>query len=283
MPGIDLHLHTTASDGAFAPAELVRMAHEAGLDCIAITDHDSTDGVAAAQEAGLTLGVRVIAGIEFNTMWHGQSVHILGYFVDTEHPELQAVIARQRDGRLYRGQKIVEKLAAINLPLVWEDILADADGGAVGRPHIAKAMLAQGYVSDANEAFDRYLGHGKPAYVDQPKLTPSEAVALLHRAGAAAGLAHPYNVEGADQVDLDVLVPELANAGLDAIETYYTDYSRKQRNAIREIATRFNLIPTGGSDFHGGGILSQAELGAIRVPEESLRSLEATAGQRALA
>ncbi|MDE2816114.1 MAG: PHP domain-containing protein [Chloroflexota bacterium] len=280
MPGIDLHLHTTASDGAFAPADLVRMAYEAGLDCIAITDHDSTDGVAIAQEAGQGLGVRVIAGIEFNTMWHGQSVHILGYFVDTEHPELQAVIARQRDGRLYRAQKIIEKLATLDMPLVWEEILAGADGGAVGRPHIAKAMLAQGYVSEANEAFDRYLGHGMPAYVEQPKLTPSDAVMLLHRAGAAAGLAHPYNVEGADQVDLGILVPELADAGLDAIETYYTGYSTEQRSAILQMAQQFSLIPTGGSDFHGGGILVQAELGAIRVPPESLARLEAEARQR---
>ena len=279
MPGIDLHLHTTASDGAFAPADLVRMAHEAGLDCIAITDHDSTDGVAAAQGAGQECGVRVIAGIEFNTMWVGQSVHILGYFVDTEHPELQAVIARQRDGRLYRAQRIVEKLAALNMPLDWEDILQRADGGAVGRPHIAKAMIAQGYVVNSNEAFDKFLGHGMPAYVDQPKLAPAEAVALLHRAGAAAGLAHPYNVEGADQVDLDTLVPELAEAGLDAIETYYTGYTADQQAEILGIAKRLDLIPTGGSDFHGGGILSQAELGAINVPPESLARLEAAVKQ----
>ena len=283
MPAIDLHLHTTASDGAFSPADLVRMAYEAGLDCIAITDHDSTDGVAIAQEAGQGLGVRVIAGIEFNTMWHGQSVHVLGYFVDTEHSELQAVIARQRDGRLYRAQKMIEKLAALDMPLEWEEILAGADGGAVGRPHIAKAMLAQGYVSAANEAFDRYLGHGMPAYVEQPKLAPAEAVALLHRAGAAAGLAHPYNVEGADQVDLDSLVPELAAAGLDAIEAHYTGYGAEQRADILSMAARFDLIPTGGSDFHGGGILPQAELGAIHVPVESLQSLEATIEQRALA
>lgn len=281
MPGIDLHLHTTASDGAFAPAALVGMAAEAGLDCIAITDHDSTDGVATAQETGQTLGVRVIAGIEFNTMWHGQSVHILGYFVDTAHPELQAVIARQRDGRLYRAQRMVEKLAALKMPLSWEDILERADGGAVGRPHIAKAMIAQGYVSDSNEAFAKYLGHGMPAYVEQPKLAPSEAVALLHRAGAAAGLAHPYNVEGADQVDLATLVPELAEAGLDAIETYYTGYPAEQRTAILQMARKFGLIPTGGSDFHGGGILSQAVLGAIRVPPESLARLEAVTRQRA--
>ncbi len=283
MPGIDLHLHTTASDGAFSPADLVRMAFEAGLDCIAITDHDSTDGVTIAQVAGQGLGVRVIAGIEFNTMWHGQSVHILGYFVETEHPELQAVIARQRDGRLYRAQRMIEKLTALNLPLSYEEILKSADGGAVGRPHIAKAMIAQGYVSDSNEAFAKYLGHGMPAYVEQPKLTPTEAIALLHRAGAAAGLAHPYNVEGADQVDLDALLPELADAGLDAIETYYTDYSAAQQSAILHLAQRFDLIPTGGSDFHGGGILSQAELGTIRVPAESFQRLEGAAAQRALA
>lgn len=282
MPGIDLHLHTTASDGAFAPAALVRMACAAGLDCIAITDHDSTDGVAAARQAGQTLGVRVIPGIEVNTLWRGQSVHILGYFVDSEHPELQAVIARQRDGRLYRGQQMVARLAALDMPLSWDDILKDADGGAVGRPHIAKAMMAQGYVSDSNEAFAKYLGHGMPAYVEQPKLAPNEAVDLLHRAGAAAGLAHPYNVEGADQVDLDTLVPALAAAGLDAIETYYTGYSAEQRAAILGMAKRFGLVPTGGSDFHGGGILSQAELGSIHVPAESLARLEAATRQHAL-
>ena len=263
MPGIDLHLHTTASDGAFAPADLVRMAHAAKLDCIAITDHDSTDGVAAAQEAGQALGVRVIAGIEFNTLWHGQSVHILGYFVNTENPELQAVVARQRDGRLYRAQQMVQKLAALNLPLVWEEILERADGGAVGRPHIAKAMIAQGYVRDANEAFDKFLGHGMPAYVDQPKLTPGDAVTLLHRAGAAAGLAHPYNVEGADQVDLGTLVPELADAGLDAIETYYTGYTADQqaghsryRRAIRldshrrqRLSRRWHFAPSGARRY----------------------------------
>ena len=281
MPGIDLHLHTTASDGAFAPADLVRMAQKAGLDCIAITDHDSTEGVAPAQEAGRECGVRVIAGIELNTTWRGQSVHILGYFVDTQCPELQAVVARRRDSRLYRAQQIVEKLAALDMPLDWEDILKGADGGAVGRPHIAKAMIARGYVRDSSEAFNTYLGHGKPAYVEQPKLTPVEAVSLLRRAGAASGLAHPYNVEGAEQVDLDVLVPALADAGLDAIETYYTDYGVERRAAILRIAARFNLIPTGGSDFHGGGILAQAEMGAIHVPSASLARLEAVARQRA--
>lgn len=281
MPGIDLHLHTTASDGAFAPAALVSMAHAAGLDCIAITDHDSTDGVAAAQETGRALGVRVIAGIEFNTMWHGQSVHVLGYFVDSSHPELQAVIARQRDGRLYRAQQMVEKLAALDMPLSWADILERAAGGAVGRPHVAKAMVALGYVQDSTEAFDKFLGHGQPAYVEQPKLSPDEAVALLHRAGAAAGLAHPYNVEGADQVDLAGLVPELAAAGLDAIETYYTGYDAAQRAAILGMAAAFDLIPTGGSDFHGGGILTQAVLGATHVPRESLQRLEALTHQRA--
>jgi hypothetical protein len=279
MPGIDLHLHTTASDGAFAPAELVRMAHAAGMDCLAITDHDSTDGVAAAQEAGQAIGVRVIAGIEFNTLWHGQSVHILGYFVDTDNEELQAVVARQRDGRLYRGQKMVEKLRELAMPLSWDEILRSADGGAVGRPHIAKAMVAQGYVQNTSEAFDKYLGHGCPAYVEQPKLTPAEAAALLHRAGAPAGLAHPYNVEGADQVDLDALVPELAAAGLDAIETYYTGYAAEQQAAILNMAKRLDLIPTGGSDFHGGGTLPQALLGAIDVPVESLERLEAASRQ----
>ena len=255
------------------------MAHEARLDCIAITDHDSTDGVAAAHEAGQDCGVRVIAGIEFNTMWHGQSVHILGYFVDTEHPELQEIIGRQRDGRLYRAQQMVKKLALLDMQLSWETILERADGGAVGRPHIAKAMMEQGYVRDSNEAFAKYLGHGMPAYVEQPKLAPDQAVGLLHRAGAAAGLAHPYNVEGADQVDLDRLVPELAAAGLDAIETFYTGYTADQRAEILGIAERLDLIPTGGSDFHGGGILTQAELGAISVPSESLARLEAAVKQ----
>jgi len=273
--GIDLHIHTTASDGAYTPAEVVQLAREAHLACIAITDHDSTDGVLPAAEIGQRLGIRVVPGVEINAMWQGQSVHILGYFVDVQGAELQMVIRRQRDGRLYRAQQMVARLHGLGMPILWERVLELADGGAVGRPHIARALVERGYVKNTEEAFALYLGHGRPAYVEQPKLTPQEAIRLLHCNGAAAGLAHPFtNVETGDQLDLEVLLPGLVQSGLDAIEAYYTGYTESQRTAILNLALQHGLIPTGGSDFHGGGIMPEAQLGAIEVPATSLEQLE---------
>ncbi|MBI2861906.1 MAG: PHP domain-containing protein [Chloroflexi bacterium] len=281
---IDLHIHTNASDGAYSPADVVELAHEKGLDIIAITDHDSTEGVEEATAAGRRWGVEVIPGVELSADVPSAEVHIVGYFVDYHDRSLQEVLQRLRTSRVQRAQAMVTKLAQLRMPLDWDRVKAIAGDGAVGRPHIALAMRERGYVANTGEAFNRYLGRNGPAYVERYKLTPADAVALIRRAGGLAALAHPWiaGLENASgpQLDLETLLPALCSAGLKGIETYYSSYSHETVQGLLRVAERFQLIPTGGSDFHGGGVLPEAVLGAVSVPEESLLRLRAQVAQK---
>jgi predicted metal-dependent phosphoesterase TrpH len=243
----DFHCHSTASDGAYSPTHVVDLAYEQGVRVLALTDHDSTEGVAearatAAKHADMTL----IPGVEFGTDIPGGEVHVLGYYLLPEDPELQATLARLREGRRGRGERMVEKLQALGLDVTWEQVQRHAGDASVGRPHVAAALVESGCVANVQEAFDKYIGRNGPAYADREKFTPAEAVATIIRLGGVACLAHPHDLE-----ELDAILAELKAAGLSAMEVYYKDYLPETVGRLKASAERFDLIPLGGSDYHG--------------------------------
>jgi predicted metal-dependent phosphoesterase TrpH len=243
----DFHCHSTASDGARAPADVVRLAFEQGVRILALTDHDSTEGVAEARRAASELrDMTLVPGVEFGTDIPGGEVHIVGLFLEPDNEELQTILARLRRGREGRGHGMVEKLREMGFDVTWEQVLRIADGASVGRPHVAQALFENGYVSTIAEAFDRYIGRNGPAYVEREKLTPAEAVATIVRMGGVADLAHPH-----DLTDLDALLEELKAAGLSAMEVFYKDYLPDTVARLEAAARRFDLVPLGGSDYHG--------------------------------
>ena len=266
---VDLHLHTTASDGAYAPAAVVALARERGLQTIAITDHDSVEGVAEALAAA-GHGLEVIAGVEINTDIPQSEVHILGYYVDYRHAELRDVLQRLRDFRRDRARRMVEKLNRLGMPLDWQRVAALAGDGAVGRPHVAQALVERGYVADVSQAFDLYIGREGPAYVERYKLTPTEATRLIVRAGGLPVLAHPSGL-----ANLTLLLDELTAAGLVGLEAYYTGYLPEETQSLLALAQKYGLVATGGSDFHGGSILPHADLGSVFVPMAAVAALQA--------
>lgn len=271
---IDLHMHTTASDGALSPTELVREAHTRGLECIAVTDHDSTDGIDEAVAEGERLGVHVIPGIEMSTDIPRAEVHILGYYLEYRDDEFQAVLRQLREGRRERAEKMVAKLAGMGVVIPWERVLEVAGQGSVGRPHIAQVMVEKGYVSSMVEAFTDYIGRNAPAYVERYKLTPADAVRLIRKVRGLPVLAHPGEV-----LTLDTLLPELIAAGLVGLECYYGDYSPETVEGLLALADEHGLIPTGGTDFHRVEGIGRGphHPGDTWVPWESVRRLRALA------
>lgn len=273
-PGkVDLHLHTLVSDGRLTPTELVRKAHANGVRRLAITDHDATDGVAEALAEGERLGVQVIAGIELSADVPGSEVHVLGHFLEYQRPAFQEMLARFRDGRVDRARGMVEKLVVLGAPVSWERVRELAGEGSVGRPHIAQALLEASHVASIREAFDRYLGRQGPAYVERFKLTPAEAIRLIHSADGVAAVAHPRETPGT----LD-LIPELAAAGLDGIEVYYSrDYGPGSIDQLLALARHYDLAPTGGSDYHGFPLGEATtitnEPGSVAIPPQIVDEL----------
>jgi predicted metal-dependent phosphoesterase TrpH len=257
MGKLDLNTHTNASDGRLAPAALVALAGQVDVTTLAITDHDTTDGLAEARAAAGAAGVEIITGIEFGCdMPHGE-VHMLGYLFDATHPALRARLAWLREGRVERGRAMVAKLNALGLPIRWERVQAIAGAGSVGRPHVAQALIEAGVVADTNEAFSRYLAWGGPAYVPRRRLTPPDVIALIREAGGVVSLAHPAHIP-----DLEAQLAPLAAAGLAGLETYYGEYDAPTVTWLAGLAARFNLVPTGGSDYHAREIKDHAMLGA---------------------
>lgn len=267
---IDLHTHTTASDGSLTPTQLLHRAHEVGISILAITDHDTTAALPEALSVAAFLGIRLIPGVEFGTDWRGAEVHMLGYFFDPDHPQMQQTLAELREGRLQRGRLMVERLNALGISdVTWERVEQIAAGGSVGRPHLAEALIERGYATTIDDAFSKYLGRGKPAYVERTQLTPADCIALVHTAGGVASLAHPTWVK-----DVETLLPTLVEAGLDAIETYYGLYTPDQISHLETLARQYNLVPTGGTDYHGREGLLHADLGSRSLPPECLEELE---------
>ncbi len=273
---VDLHLHTKASDGALRPEELVKAADMIGIRVMAVTDHDSVEGIAEAQAAASGLAIEVIPGIEISTNLDGDELHILGYLLNAGDPFLQKALRRLQEDRLAQAKAMVERLGALGCPIEWDRVMAIADGGSVGRPHIAMALVERGYVASVDEAFSRFLRRGGPGYVEGPKLLPQEAVSLIRGAHGVPSLAHPIIVGASDyRLDLPRLLPMMVEAGLEGIEVYYKGYTSDITASLLAVAGQYRLVPTGGSDFHGGGVVADAELGGVDVPWETVEHLRA--------
>jgi 3',5'-nucleoside bisphosphate phosphatase len=250
VPGIDLHTHTDRSDGTFAPAELVRLAAERGLDVVAVTDHDTTEGLDEALEAGSELGIEVVPGVELSAEYDGTSVHVLCYWMDVADAPLQEELRRLRDERFRRGEQMVEKLRELGLPIEFERVREIAKGGNIVRPHLAQAMVEAGYVETEKEAFDRWIADGRPAHVPKHALHPLDAVGLIRGADGLCVLAHP-GMWGDESSVPEELIEAMAGAGMAGLEVDHTDQDLEQREQYRKLADRLGLIPTGGSDCHG--------------------------------
>jgi 3',5'-nucleoside bisphosphate phosphatase len=273
---IDLHTHSTASDGIYSPTELLHKAKEAGLRVLALTDHDTTGGLEEAARAARTLDIDLIPGIEINTDVSGGEVHVLGYFIEFQRPEFQSVLKVLRDARERRGQRMVELLNEHGVNIAWDRVREIAQG-SVGRPHVAKALQEAGYVQTIGEAFDKYIGNGCYAYVPRYKLTPEDAVHLVASANGLPVIAHPLELPG-----LAVLrewLPGLCEAGMAGLETYYGLYTPENERELLALAREYDVIPTGGSDFHGTG-LHPTPLGGRYVPFEAVERLKAEAAKR---
>jgi len=266
---IDLHLHTTASDGRCTPAELVARAAAAGVTVMAVTDHDTTAAVNEVATAGRARGIEVIAGIEITAVEDGRDIHLLGYFVDPADARLAAFLSRQRAQRVERVKAVGDRLAQLGMPIDVTPLVARAeeDGGrSVGRPQIAHAMIAAGYVADSREAFDRWLATGRPAFVPRAGAPPGEVIAIVHAAGGLVSLAHP------GQTAVDTRISGYVTAGLDALEVFHPDHDRQVTEKYREVASRLKLLVTGGSDFHGDPSHGW-EPGAVTLPADAWRRL----------
>jgi predicted metal-dependent phosphoesterase TrpH len=272
----DLHTHSTYSDGRLTPTELVERAVSRGLEVLALTDHDCTDGIPEALEAAQKHpGLLFIPGVELSTDVPHEEVHVLGYFLDWQNRRFQARLDRLRRSRLERGQKMLAKLKRLGIEISWNRVQELAGDGAVGRPHIALAMMEAGHIPSLEEAFDRYLGRNGPAYVEREKITPAEAVQLLTDASALPVLAHPRDLH-----NLDSLLLELKEAGVIGMEVYYQDYDQQAIERLLAIARQHDLLPLGGSDFHGIGGAHERDLGDIPLPFDPVKQLVALAGQR---
>lgn len=279
---IDLHLHTTASDGWLSPADLVAQAAAVGLTTISVTDHDTVASVAPVTHAARASGLRVIPGIEITSVDRGRDIHLLGYFFDVESPVLLQFLSTQRAAREARVREIGARLAALGLPVDVGAVIragAQRPGKSVGRPQVARALVEAGHVRSTQEAFDRLLATGQPAFVVREGPSPAEVVRLVHQTGGIVSLAHP------SVTDWDDGIAPLSAEGLDAIEAYHSDHTPDDVRGYLAMAARLGLAVTGGSDFHGGdpaepGPARRATLGGVCLPPKAFEALEACAERR---
>lgn len=274
MSGVDLHTHTTASDGTYPPAELVQEAARRGIRVLAVTDHDTVDAVGPALLAARAHPpLEVVPGIEINTDGPGGEVHVLGYFVDWTASWLNDVLRAFREERAARIHRIAERLAALGYPIDPAEVFALVQEGSAGRPHVARVLVRRGHVASVREAFDRFLAAGRPAHVPHRKVEPREACALIHRAGGLAVMAHPGFHE-----DAPATIRDLARTGhLDGVECYYAEHSPEQTARFLGLCRELDLVATGGSDFHGPPVRAAA-LGQPPVPWEAWEALRRRAG-----
>lgn len=280
---IDLHTHTTVSDGTLSPTALVRRAREKELSTIAVTDHDIVDGVTEAVRVGEEIGVRVIPGVELSADSRVGTMHVLGYFVNHEDEALRASLSELRGYREERNPRIVERLNQIGFDITYEEVKSKAGYGSIGRPHFAQVMIEKGYVASTQEAFEKYLKVGAPAYVDKRRLTPSEAIQLIHRADGLAVMAHPIRLRVKDADGLENTVRGCMEYGLDGIEVHYSDHHPELTQTLLKLARRYDLLIFGGSDFHGQNkphIEIGVGRGNLRIPESLLEPIEQRLSQR---
>jgi len=271
---IDLHLHTTASDGSLSPADLVARATSAGISTLAVTDHDTVAGLAEARAAAALHGVRFVNGIEITAIEAGRDVHVLGYFFDPENTALVQFLVKQRTDRIRRVEEIAARLAASGHRVDVTDVLRDgaAHGRSIGRPHLADALIAAGHVRNRDEAFDRFLGHGCAAFVARRGAPAAEVVSVIKAAGGIASLAHP----GLSRVD--ELIPSLAAAGLAALEVRHSEHDAQTEARYRALATSHGLAVSGGSDFHADNTARAPRLGLVSLSAAEFTALEARRG-----
>jgi predicted metal-dependent phosphoesterase TrpH len=273
---VDLHVHSTASDGRLTPAEVIGEAAEKGMSYIALADHDTVDGIAAAKKAAQSFpDLTIIPAIEISTDIPQGEVHMLGYFIDYTDAEFLAKLEDFKDSRLRRAEKMVAKLADLGVPVEWQRVLELAGASTIGRPHIAQAMMEKGHVPSFKDAFDQYLGHGQPAYVEREKMLPAEAVGIIVKAKGLPVLAHPLTTE-----DPEGLIAELKPAGLVGLEAYYGEYDAEEVEGLLALAQKYSLIATGGSDFHGIEPEEETAIGGADVPLEAVERLIALAKER---
>lgn len=281
MSRIDLHLHTTHSDGSLSPGEVLHLAHKAGVTALAVTDHDIVSGIPEAIETGAELGIEVIPGVEISSRVGTRELHILGYFLQWQDPELNQRLATLRASRHRRNPQIIERLRALGLDVTYEEVRALAGTDSVGRPHIARILMDKKYVTSAKDAFDRYLADGRPAYVARELPKPEEAIAWIKAAGGVAVLAHPTWAKVSGE-GLNALLTTLKAEGLDGIEVHYSTHTKRQTREYLDLAKRLNLLITGGSDFHG---ITKPDIevgtgrGGLKVSEKLLEPLKQAASQ----
>lgn len=263
----DLHVHTTASDGTDSPELVVSRAREMGLTALAITDHDTVGGIEPALSASRQLSLTVLPGVELSTEEKGREIHILGYLIDPNAPALLEQLSLFRKARVERVVKMVDKLRALGLPVEEEQVLQLAGEGAVGRSHVARALVHVGAVNSTDEAFKKYIGKDRPAYVPRFRYTPGEAVRLIRAAGGVPVLAHP-GLAGYDEV-----IPQLVGEGLQGLEVYYPAHSPAMIWHYERLCRRYRLVATGGSDYHGTKYREHHQLGATTVPDRVVQVL----------
>lgn len=274
---IDLHLHTTASDGCSTPDVLIRQLRAAGIDTFAIADHDTVAAVAETADLAVRAGLRFIPGVEITAVHRRKDVHVLAYFVDAGSPALRSFFEASCADRLRRARAMGEKLAELGVP-VDIDALIEASGGpnsgkSIARPSVARALVDAGHVASVQEAFDRYLANDRPAYVPRVGASPAAVIDLVRSAGGITSFAHPGTT------GMDELIPEMVDAGLDAIECYHSEHSPEVTERYLRCADQYGLAVSGGSDFHGEGTRRAECLGRVGLPEECLSALMARAGR----
>jgi 3',5'-nucleoside bisphosphate phosphatase len=278
MGHVDLHLHTTASDGVLSPSEIVRYAKAKGLQAIAITDHDTIDGCEEGLSEGERIGFEVIPGIEISAEYSPGSMHILGFFLDIHHPLLNERLEYLQKARAERNPKMVAKLNQLGMEVTYEEVLKASGGGQVGRPHFANVLLEKKYVRNFQEAFERFLKKGAPAYVDKFRFTSKEALRFIHEARGVAVLAHPNTLGVKRYSELEKLVLQLVDEGLKGIEVYYPEHSAVEVAQYKNLADRYSLLSTGGTDYHG---IEKNELdigvgrGEMRLPYSIVENMKA--------
>lgn len=278
---VDLHTHSTASDGTDSPDQLVRLASAARLTAIALTDHDTMEGLPEAQAAAEREGIELIPGVELSLEREDGGMHLVVLWLEPGPGPLQDKLAALQQGREGRNARIVEILDQHGMELTVAEVADEAGGGSVGRPHIAAVMMRKGYVPDMRTAFDEWLGTGKPAYVARPRLNPEEGIGLARQSGAVPILSHPHTLGISRAEDMAALLDRLREAGLVGLEAVYSSYRRHEREGYAHLARRFGLIPSGGSDYHGDykpGLQIGSGYGDLGVPEALMEELRAHAG-----
>ncbi len=274
---IDLHTHTTASDGSLSPEELISLAREIGLSGIAVTDHDTTDGVAPARAEAERIGMLFVPGIEISAEYteHG-TMHILGYFIDEKNGYFEETLLFLKESRRERNPKMITLLNEAGVDITMDDVVEEAGGGQVGRPHFARAMIRKGFCASTSEAFDKYIAKGAPCYVNKDRLTPKDSIDLIRRAGGVPVLAHPKTLKLPGQKDLKSLLKDLVKKGLMGLECYYFSNSKEEEANSLALARELGLLIVGGTDFHGKNkpkVRLGVGLGNMNIPDEVLDNL----------